>query len=56
MMIQNIPGSEKGLKRLTAADFEEAFNDILSSYVIKKIEWNFVDCPGYQFWKDKSHD
>ena len=56
MTIQNITSSEEALKRLTAADFEEAFNDILSSYVIKKVEWNFVDYPGYQFCKDKSHD
>ena len=38
MMIQNITSSEKGLKRLTAADFEEALNDILSSYVMKRID------------------
>lgn len=23
---------------------------------LKKIGWNFVDCPGYQFWRDKPRD
>ena len=42
MMIQNISSSEKALKRLTAADFEEVFNDTLSRYVKRKIkEYDF---------------
>ncbi|GAH63678.1 unnamed protein product, partial [marine sediment metagenome] len=36
------PSSEKGLKRLTATDFEEVFNDTLSQYVKRKIkEYDF---------------
>lgn len=41
-MIQGISSSEEGLKRLTAADFEEAFNDTLSQYIRTKIkEYDF---------------
>ena len=37
-MIQSIIDSDKGLKRLTATDFEETLNDVLSAYVKCKLE------------------
>lgn len=37
-MVQCNPSYEEGLKRLTEADFEEAFNDTLSQYIITKIK------------------
>ena len=29
---------------------------VIDAPELKKINWNFVDCPGYQFWRDKSRD
>ncbi len=55
MMIQNIPSSEKGLNRLTRL-FLAYSSKAIDAPELKEIEWSFVDCPGYQFWKDKSHD
>jgi hypothetical protein len=41
-MVQSISSSEEDLKKLTASDFEEAFDDTLSQYVRTKIkEYDF---------------
>lgn len=26
---------------------------VINAPELREIDWNFVDCPGYQFWRDK---